>query len=50
MKAASYLFTSTKADFAESLFDGLGLDKREAKAMVEFFFEEINPSSWPQLP
>ena len=31
----------TKADFAESLFDELGLNKREAKDMVEFFFEEI---------
>jgi integration host factor subunit alpha len=33
--------TLTKADFAESLFDELGLDKREAKTMVELFFEEI---------
>ena len=33
--------TLTKADFAESLFDELGLDKREAKKMVELFFEEI---------
>lgn len=31
----------TKADFAESLFDELGLNKREAKDMVELFFEEI---------
>jgi integration host factor subunit alpha len=31
----------TKADFAERLFDELGLNKREAKEMVEFFFEEI---------
>ena len=30
-----------KADFAESLFDELGLNKREAKEMVELFFEEI---------
>ena len=31
----------TKADFAGHLFDGLGLNKREAKEMVELFFEEI---------
>ncbi len=34
----------TKADFAENLFDELGLNKREAKEMVEFFFEEIKSS------
>jgi integration host factor subunit alpha len=34
----------TKADFAESLFDELGLDKHAAKAMVELFFEEIKSS------
>ena len=28
----------TKADFAESLFDELGLNKREAKEMLEVFF------------
>lgn len=31
----------TKADMAERLFDELGLNKREAKEMVEQFFEEI---------
>jgi integration host factor subunit alpha len=31
----------TKADFAEKLFEDLGLNKREAKEMVELFFEEI---------
>ena len=31
----------TKADMAERLFDELGLNKREAKEMVELFFEEI---------
>jgi len=31
----------TKADMAEELFDELGLNKREAKEMVEMFFEEI---------
>ena len=34
----------TKADFAESLFDKLGLNKREAKEMVDLFFEEIKDS------
>ena len=34
----------TKADFADTLFDELGLNKREAKDMVEFFFEEIKGS------
>ncbi len=31
----------TKADMAEYLFEELGLNKREAKDMVEMFFEEI---------
>jgi len=31
----------TKADLAESLFEELGLNKREAKDMVELFFEEV---------
>jgi integration host factor subunit alpha len=31
----------TKADMAERLFQELGLNKREAKDMVEIFFEEI---------
>ncbi len=31
----------TKADMAEHLFEELGLNKREAKEMVEMFFEEI---------
>ena len=31
----------TKADLAEQLFDELGLNKREAKELVENFFEEI---------
>ena len=31
----------TKADLAEMLFDELGLNKREAKEIVELFFEEI---------
>ncbi|MCK9531086.1 MAG: integration host factor subunit alpha [Gammaproteobacteria bacterium] len=31
----------TKAEMAEKLFDELGLNKREAKELVELFFEEI---------
>jgi integration host factor subunit alpha len=31
----------TKAYFSEKLFDKLDLNRREAKAMVELFFEEI---------
>lgn len=34
----------TKADMAERLFDDLGLNKREAKELVEAFFEEIRGS------
>lgn len=34
----------TKADIAEKLFDELGLNKREAKDMVEMFFEKIRYS------
>lgn len=33
--------TLTKADLAEILFEQVGLNKREAKDMVESFFEEI---------
>ncbi len=31
----------TKADMAERLYDELGLNKREAKELVEMFFEEV---------
>lgn len=31
----------TKADLAEMLYEDLGLNKREAKEIVELFFEEI---------
>ena len=31
----------TKAYFAEKLFEEVGLNKREAKDMVEAFFEEV---------
>lgn len=34
----------TKADIAEQLFTQLGLSKRDAKDMVEAFFEEIRQS------
>ena len=34
----------TKADMAERLFEELGLNKREAKEMVEKFFEVIRQS------
>lgn len=33
--------TLTKAELAELLFDRVGLNKREAKDMVETFFDEI---------
>ena len=33
--------TMTKAELAEALFDHLGLNKREAKDMVDGFFDEI---------
>lgn len=31
----------TKADIAEHLYNELGLNKREAKELIEMFFEEI---------
>ena len=34
----------TKAEMAEHLFEELGLNNREAKDMVEMFFEEIRLS------
>ncbi|QIT56111.1 integration host factor subunit alpha [Aquisalimonas sp. 2447] len=34
----------TKADMAERLFEEVGLNKREAKELVECFFEEIRQS------
>lgn len=36
--------TLTKAELADLLFDKVGLNKREAKDMVEAFFEEIRQS------
>src|SRR5689334_7962838 len=35
------LMTLTKAELADLLFEKVGLNKREAKDMVEAFFEEI---------
>ena len=31
----------TKANMAENLYEELGLNKREAKELVEVFFEEV---------
>ncbi len=33
--------TLTKAELADLLFDKVGLNKREAKDMVDIFFEEV---------
>jgi integration host factor subunit alpha len=38
---AADAFTLTKAELAELLFEQVGLNKREAKDMVETFFDEI---------
>ncbi len=34
----------TKADMAESLFNELGLNKREARELVNLFFQELEAS------
>ena len=34
----------TKAQMADRLFEELGLNKREAKEIVEYFFEEVRAS------
>jgi integration host factor subunit alpha len=34
-------FTLTKAELSEILYDKVGLNKREAKDMVEAFFDEL---------
>jgi len=36
--------TLTKADMADHLFMELGLNKREAKELVDLFFEEVRTS------
>ncbi len=41
MMAEKQLSTLTKAELAELLFEQVGLNKREAKDMVETFFDEI---------
>lgn len=41
MQSAASARTTTKAELAEALFDRLGLNKREAKDMVDGFFDEI---------
>jgi integration host factor subunit alpha len=38
------VMTLTKADMVEHLYDEIGLNKREAKDLVEMFFEEIKLS------
>ena len=40
----------TKADMADRLFEELGLNKREAKEMVEMFFEEIRRALEDNMP
>lgn len=40
-QAAKSLPTLTKAELADLLFEQVGLNKREAKDMVETFFEEV---------
>lgn len=37
----TFMTTLTKADLAELLFEKVGLNKREAKDIVESFFDEI---------
>ncbi|MEG0821067.1 MAG: integration host factor subunit alpha [Burkholderiaceae bacterium] len=39
--AAREARTMTKAELADALFDRLGLNKREAKDMVDAFFDEL---------
>ena len=36
-----HLMTLTKAELADLLFEKVGLNKREAKDLVEMFFEEL---------
>lgn len=43
-KAEKELPALTKAELAELLFDQIGLNKREAKDMVDTFFHEIRSS------
>ena len=34
----------TKADMAESLFNKLGLNKKESRELVDLYFEELTAS------
>ena len=43
-RAEKELPTLTKAELAELLFEQVGLNKREAKEIVEMFFDEIRHS------
>ena len=38
------LLLATKAEMAENLFEKLGVSKRDAKDLVEAFFEEVRRS------
>ena len=40
----------TKAEMAEHLFEKLGINKRDAKDLVELFFEEIKGRTSIALP
>lgn len=44
LKRTDVLKALTKAKMADQLFDELGLNKREAKEIVELFFDEIRDS------
>lgn len=44
MKEKVNMVTLTKADMVEHLYEELGLNKREAKDLVEMFFEEVRDS------
>ena len=44
LKVIGNLMTLTKAELAEIIFEKVGLNKTEAKEMVEAFFEEIRAS------
>lgn len=41
MEPSNKMTTLTKAELANLLFEKVGLNKREAKEMVEAFFEEV---------
>jgi integration host factor subunit alpha len=43
-KKISHMAALTKAEIAEALFDQLGLNKREARELVDLFFEELRAS------